>query len=308
MNNIVSRSIFIGIMLLTCGRLVAQERIVISDFHVETTDLTARMRPESDYTNEKCACLLFNVKDTTFIIEGNLGVLKRETKVGGIRLWVPAGTKRLTVRHEGVFPLRGYVIPLNIAPQMSYHAYLSIETVPPPSTYETHFYMGAGFNLLSIQGPSVAIGVDINHHVIEVGGISGLQKSDNLYFYSGDNLKAAYQYQALRGFLKYGYDIKPADMVGIMPFVGAALNVISGKTVEGQNINSESYKKASSISVIGGVRLSVLLGKHIRLHATPEYDFGAYKSKNCKLLNDNDENIKKWTDGIGVNVGLLLYF
>lgn len=310
MNRIVSILFLCGLLTVSGNSQVAAQNIVVGDFAEKPTDLTPRMDPVYDNNGERCANLVFNVKDTTFVIEGNLGVLKRKTKVGEIRLWVPEGTSRLTIRHEGTFPLR-YEIPLRIVTLTAYHTYLDLETKKTKnakSPTPINFYIGAGFNALSIQGSSVAVGVDISHHVIEAGGIYGIQKSDNLYFYSGEKLTAAYQYQAIRGYLKYGYDFKPAEMAGVMPFVGVAMNVISGKAVDGQNINTEDFKRASSVSVIGGVRLSVLLGKYVRLHITPEYDFGAYKSKNCKLLNENDDDIKKWTEGIGLNVGVMLNF
>ena len=101
-----------------------QQDIVVTNFQRAVTDMTARVNPVYDNNGEACAIIKFSVRDTTYVIEPNLGFVKRECKVGEIRLWVPAGTKRLTVRHAGMFPLRDYVIPEPIESKAAYHAYL----------------------------------------------------------------------------------------------------------------------------------------------------------------------------------------
>lgn len=305
------------LLMMISGSMAAQEQdIVISNFRCVISDLIGSTRPVYDNTGEGCAVLVFNVRDTTFVIEGNLGVLKRESEVGTIRLWVPKGTKRLTVKHDGLFTLRGYEIPVTIESKMAYHAYLwATESLGPgggegPSVKKNiHFYIGAGFQALPLLGPSLAIGVDIDHHIVEVGGIYGLGKTDNLYMYRGENLVAGYKYQAIRSYLRYGYDIMVAkEQLGIMPQAGVALNVMNGDAVSGASISTKDFKRASSVSATLAVRVTARLGNHVGLHVTPEYSIGVYKSNNCKLLSDNDSGFKKWTDGFGVNAGLTVYF
>jgi hypothetical protein len=306
------------LLMMMSGSMAAQEQdIVISNFRCVISDLIGSTRPVYDNTGEGCAVLVFNVRDTTFVIEGNLGVLKRESEVGTIRLWVPKGTKRLTVKHDGLFTLRGYQIPLAIESKMAYHAFLWATSSSkerggikkPKVKKNIHFYIGAGFQALSLLGPSLAIGVDIDHHIVEVGGIYGLGKTDNLYMYRGENLVAGYKYQAIRSYLRYGYDIMVAkEQLGIMPQAGVALNVMNGDAASGLSISTKDFKRASSVSATLAVRVTARLGNHVGLHVTPEYSMGLYKSNNCKLLSDNDSGFKKWTDGFGVNAGLTVYF
>lgn len=306
------------LLMMMSGRMEAQEQdIVISNFRCVISDLIGSTRPVYDNTGEGCAVLVFNVRDTTFVIEGNLGVLKRESEVGTIRLWVPKGTKRLTVKHDGLFTLRGYQIPVAIESKMAYHAYLWATNSPterdgvkePTVKKNAHFYIGAGFQALSLLGPSLAIGIDIDHHIVEIGGVYGLNKTDNLYMYRGENLVAGYKYQAIRSYLRYGYDIMVAkEQIGIMPQAGVALNVMNGEAASGLSISTKDFKLASSVSATLAVRVTARLGNHVGLHVTPEYSIGVYKSNNCKLLSDNDSGFKKWTDGFGVNAGLTVYF
>ena len=345
------RKIGLCALLLTIGlgQLAAQEHdIMIDEFKILDNGLFARTQPVYDNNGDACAIIWFNVRDTTFVIYGNLGVLKRTTtdpKRGGIWIWVPRGTRRLTIRHDGLFT-REYEIPLRIESKMSYSARLwATKDVPPPieepinqpiiekkesvvietpviekeaevselinpskkpRSWAFQGYASLGFNALSIMGPSVSFGVDINHHIIELSGIYGIKKTDNLYLYKGDNLIGDYRYRVMRGSLRYGYDIKAADWAGIMPQVGIALNRFDIDVADVPNNTNKESKYTTSASAFAALRLS--FGKRVKFHVTPEYDFGVYKSKHYKLVSEYDDDLKKWTDGFGINAGLILCF
>ena len=280
--------------------------IRITKFVRDYTGLEPRMNPVNDNAGEACALINCWVPDKGFVIEGNLGVVKREETFDHIKLWVPQGTKRLTVRREGCMPLKGYSIPIPIETKVAYDAYIEIGTSDNKETQQHPVYIGVGYNIMSIQGPTAVLGVDIKNHVVELGAVYGLDKTDRLYFYDkSNNLKASYEYQAVRAQLRYGYDIMAAPFLGIMPQVGAAMNIYSGKDNE---TKTEDFEKASSVSVIGALRFSLSLGSRVKIQVTPEYDFGAYKSKNCKLISDNDQTFRGWTEGFNLNVGMMFYF
>ena len=303
---------FVALLLsVGYGPMAAQEQVIkINDFKLVPTDLTGSVRPIYDNTGEACATILFDVKDTTFVIDGNLGVMNRETKIGDIRIWIPRGTRRLTVRHEGMFPLRGYEIPIRLNSKLSYHARIGTEKdtiIPPQRKVKPKINIGIGYNMLSLSGPSLSFGLDINHHIIELSGIYGIKKTDDIYFYSSDELKAGYRYQASRGSLRYGYDIR-AGIVGFMPQVGVAANLFTLEPLKEAGMKTNDFRYTYSISAIGALRLSVTIGKYMKLHVTPEYDFGVYKSNHLKLVNDYDNDLKKWTEGFGLNAGLIIMF
>ena len=290
--------------LMSIVQLQAQD-IKVTTFERNVTSLIASMDPVYAISGEACAVIRFFVREDGFEIEPNLGVLKREDRTGEIRLWVPMGTKRLTIRHAGSMPLTGYEIPVVLEPKVTYDA--TVEIVKKPLT-DVHFFIGAGYNVMSISGPSVALGLDISHHVIELDGVFGMSKTDDWYFYnSSGNAIAAYNYKAIRLGLRYGYDVKASDTFSIIPQVGAAYNSMSGEAV-GTIVQNGTYQSASSISALVAVRLAVALGKNFRLQATPEYNFGLSKDNVCKLVSDNDTTFKSWTDGFSLNIGLMVYF
>lgn len=283
------------------------QTIKVASFERNYTSLIASMNQVTDNTGEACAVIRFFASDTDFEIEPNLGVLKKEVLTGEIRLWVPKGTKRLTIRHQGVMPLIGYVIPVPIESKVTYEANLEIEERKTHAS-NFHFYLGAGYQPLSISGPSVALGLEWKRHQLEFGGIYGLNKTDDWYFYdSNGNVTSACNYQAIRLSVRYGYQIWLSKGLGIVPQAGAAFQSITGSAIENYSFGNK-YNSASSISALVGLRLTAKLSEHFRLHVTPEYDFGVSKSDVCEMVSDNDETFKGWTDGVSVNVGVLVYF
>lgn len=295
------------LMLISITPLRAQD-IEVMTFERNVTSLIASMDPVYDISGEACAVIRFFVREDGFEIEPNLGVLKREDRTGEIRMWVPMGTKRLTIRHAGSMPLTGYEIPVVLEPKVTYDATVEIVEKPHVFSPDVHFFVGAGYNVMSISGPSLAIGLDISHHIIEVDGVLGLNKTDDWYFYnSSGSTIAAYNYKAFRIGARYGYDFKVSDIFSVIPQVGAAYNSMSGEAV-GTIVQNGTYKSASSVSAFAAVRLAVALGESFRLQITPEYDFGLSKDNVCKLVSDNDSKFKSWTDGFNLNIGLMVYF
>ena len=296
------------LMIVAAGQLRAQD-IQISRFERNYTSLIASVNPVYDNTGEACAVLRFYVREKDFIVEPNLGMMKQEVLPGEIRIWVPKGTKRLTVRKQDWMPLTGYEIPVVIEPKVTYDVELSIteEALKRNRANKGHnVYVGAGYNIISISGPSVALGFDFNHHNIELGAVFGMNKTDDLYFYdSQTNVNAAYNYKAIRIQLRYGYDFKVTDFFCIMPQVGGAYNLYNGNEVIS---SSSNYNSANSMSIIGAVRLVTSFNDRFKLQITPEYDFGVYKDKNCKMIADFDKDFKSWTNGFNLNIGLIYFF
>lgn len=290
------------LLLIACSQMKAQD-IEVTSFERDVTNLTARSNPVFDNAGEACALLRFFARDKDFIIEPNMGMMKQEVLPGEIRIWVPQGTKRLTIRKNNLMPLIGYEIPERIEAKATYDIKLKVNR---EANKGHNVYVGAGYNIISIAGPSVALGFDFNHHNIEVGAVFGVNKSDDLYFYdSNSEVSAAYNYKAIRIQLRYGYDFQVTDFFSIMPQVGGAYNLFNGSELVS---SSGNYGSGSSICVLGAVRLVTSFNDRFKLHITPEYDISVYKNNSCKVLANYDKNISKWTNGFNLNIGLMYFF
>ena len=346
------RIIYIAALLAIAGYAAAQD-IRITRFERCFTCIGASIDPVYDNTGKACALIRFAVRDTSMQIEPNLGYMKRESQIGEIRLYVPAATRRLSLRAIGLKLLRDYEIPVKLEQMATYDA--DVETAiisnlpqseedkeeenPEPiisekmedeprsevytepeerlkvtkvksRTSNTHFIYGLGWNVLPLNGPELCLGIDTHHHIIELGGVYGLKKTDALYYYTSnytsESPQVGWKYSAIRGNLGYGYDIFHKSTVSMVPMFGVMASKYYGKKVFFINTNTNQYKNASSVSAFAALRFTLSLGKRLKFHVTPRYDFSVYKSDNCKLICDNDDTLKNWTNGFNLSVGFII--
>lgn len=292
----------IFVVALISALCVKAQDIKVSKFEINYTSLIARMHPQYDNSGAACAVLRCFVRGKGYTIEPNLGVVKDSLVEGEIILWVPQGTKRITVRHTGSSPLVGYEIPLRIETKTDYNVF--IDSVKPKAH---NVYVGAGYNVVSISGPSAAIGFNFGGHNIELGAVYGLNKTDDMYYYNqSGNAIAGYNFNAIRAYLKYGYEIPLSDYLSLTPQAGLAYHAYSGKSVI--NSNDADYKSASSMSLLAGLRFAVSITDNYKFCLTPEYDVAVYKGDNCKLVSSIDDTMKSWHTGFNLNVGIMVYF
>ena len=302
--------VFILSMVIAFPLTVKAQEIRVKRFEVNPTSMLARMNQVHDNAGEVCAVIRCYVMGDGYTIEPNMGVLKTDTsKDGEIRLWVPQGTKRITVRHKGTKPLSGYTIPIRIESKMDYEMDIELSqntSLMEPSRHNV--YVGAGYNIMSISGPSLTIGANINHHIIELGAVYGLNKTDSLFFFGSEgDLLADIHYKAINASLTYGYEFPISDFFSITPMFGGSYNAYVGEEASGIS-KSSKYKNANSISIGGGVRLTLAINRHLRLCVTPKYQTAVYKDETCELVSKYDDNMKKWHTGFNLNVGLMVYF
>ena len=140
------------------------------------------------------------------------------------------------------------------------------------------------------------------------GRDTGTQKTDDIYLYtSGSSVAAAYNYKAMRVSLRYGYDFHLTDFVLLTPQAGMAYNHMKGTEIE--NYASEGImNKMNTMSGLLAVRLTTVLNNHFRIQITPEFDFGIYEDDNFKSVKGIDDQLKSWTTGLNLNVGLQVFF
>ena len=324
-----------ALLFLTCivYTLQAQE-FRVTKFKENILDLSAARSGVKDKNGEDCAILKFSVRDDKFLFEPNMGIVKTEKRVGEVWLYVPHGTKRITIRHPQLGILRDYEIPVTIEPKVVYESDIQITNreymssliqkvktdtirimVPQEAKIleveterSTFFNVGVGFNVMSIMGPSAFLGVDFLGHVIEAGATIGLNKVENVSVYQSDNgsFFGSYDYNAMRLFFRYGYDIEAGNNFFITPQIGAAITNISGKS-NGSSTGGSLFESTNAVSATIGCRFSFCLGKSIRLQLTPEYDFGVKKAKGLEVIENADSKIKSWGDGLNLYAGIAFH-
>lgn len=260
--------------------------------------------PKKDDFGNDCAVIRILYDDPTLKVEPNIGYVDKEEYNGEIVMWVLPEKMTLDISAENAEPYQ-YKFQQRLKGRMTYEMVISVvRGVSYP------FFFNAGFNVMSIMGPSLSFGYHFGNYNVEAGVVLGLNKSDELYFYEGDILRSAHNYKAIRMQVRGGYDvtIPNAEFLTIEPQVGLAYNYIGGSKLEVSPKDNSYMKSVSSVSALIAVRAKFAINDHWRLQITPEYDFGISKDDALKSLNDFDKTIKSWTDGFNLNLGIMLYF
>ncbi|MDO4185730.1 MAG: hypothetical protein Q4D30_04480 [Bacteroidales bacterium] len=121
------------ILLCICSTAVWAQDFRVTSFSLLESDLTARVDPVLDLNGDACA-LVRVMADKRFEFSGPLGIVKREDKTAEILLYVPAGTKALTISHPRWGMLRNYMLPLVLEGRRTYELVLRptavVEAVP----------------------------------------------------------------------------------------------------------------------------------------------------------------------------------
>ena len=119
---------FLTSFLIMCPlfMLAQSHDFEIKNFQENMTDLSAISSSVKDINGNPTALIRFSVRDTQFEFDANLGIVKQEKKTGEVWLFVPTGTKRLTISHPHLGILRGYKIPLSIMGKNTYDAEIEI--------------------------------------------------------------------------------------------------------------------------------------------------------------------------------------
>ena len=326
--------IILLLWLFTAISIQAQD-FGITKFQENLLDLTAARAAVKDKNGDICALIKFSVRDNKFEFVPNMGAVKTEQKAGEIWLYVPAQTKRITIRHPQLGILRNYVIPVKIEQKVVYEADLQINNkdylrsllentktdtvrimVPQEPTIvhveakrNVFFNLGVGFNILGIMGPEAFLGFNFGNHSVEGGIVYGISKILDMSIYQSDNsaFYGAYDYQAMRFFLRYGFDFTIGESFIVTPQLGAAINNISGTEVRRGN-GGDLFAKMSTVTGSIGCRLSYCITKGIRVQVTPAYNIGLKRDRSFWILKEAEPTFNTWTESLSLTAGLVFHF
>lgn len=99
--------------------ITADTPLSVASFKPLPNDVSAFITPVRDLNGEACA-LLKVVAPSDFAFSTPLGIVKREDKTGEIWLWLPKGTKTLTIKHPVWGVMRDYRLTPKLESRMTY--------------------------------------------------------------------------------------------------------------------------------------------------------------------------------------------
>ncbi len=106
---------------------VNAQNVSVKAFQTLPNDQTARVHhPVKDQNGEKCALIKVVTTQKGFVWEGGtLGITKVEKKTGEFWVYVPRGSKKITIKHEQLGVLRDYRYPEAIKEATTYEMVLT---------------------------------------------------------------------------------------------------------------------------------------------------------------------------------------
>ncbi|MDE7347331.1 MAG: hypothetical protein K2N48_11425 [Muribaculaceae bacterium] len=131
----------VGVLITVVAAAISAIPMSAQEFKVENfrylpNDISAFINPVRDLNDEDCA-LLKVVAPTDFVFSTPLGIVKREDKTGEIWLYLPAGSRKITLKHAEWGVLRDYVFPSRLESHKTYEMTLNYPRVLPQElTYE----------------------------------------------------------------------------------------------------------------------------------------------------------------------------
>jgi hypothetical protein len=103
-------------ILIILAAASSYSQISVASFDRIDNDLTARVdAPVRDQNGDVCALIKIETNQTGFTFEAaGLGIMKTERKTGEYWVYIPWGSRRLTIKHDQLGILRDYVYPESI--------------------------------------------------------------------------------------------------------------------------------------------------------------------------------------------------
>lgn len=114
--------------------MTVDSMFTVESFRQLPTDVTAFIDAVRDLNGEACA-LVKVVAPADFAFSSPLGIVKRRDEVGEIWLFLPKGTKMLTIKHPRWGVLRNYSLGVKLESRMTYEMRIR---VPQPRILEKH--------------------------------------------------------------------------------------------------------------------------------------------------------------------------
>lgn len=129
-----SKMVLATLMWLFCQATMFSQEFSVASFQVLPNDVSAFINNVRDLNDDACALIKVEAP-SDFAFSTPLGIVKRKDEVGEIWLYVPRGTKMLTLKHPQWGVIRDYKLGKPLESRMTYELKLN---QPKPVIAEKH--------------------------------------------------------------------------------------------------------------------------------------------------------------------------
>lgn len=130
-----SKTILLVLWFILPLQVEAQE-FKVASFRLLPNDVSAFIHPVRDLNSEACALIKVEAP-ADFAFSSPLGIAKRKDEVGEIWLYLPKGTKTLTLKHPEWGVLRDYPLGKPLESRMTYEMKLDLPKPEVTEKYDT---------------------------------------------------------------------------------------------------------------------------------------------------------------------------
>lgn len=175
------RILLVPLIFLAVVTDAMAQRFSVSSFRQLPSDVSAFINPVRDLNDEDCG-LLKIIASEDFAFSTPLGIVKREDKVGEIWLYLPRGSKKITIKHPQWGVMRDYSFPERIVSHMTYEMRIeepvtpaAIASAPPVVTTVTDTLVVTRVDTLVVA--PVKKPIPLNVSLLATAGYGGRSKS-----------------------------------------------------------------------------------------------------------------------------------
>ena len=135
------KRIVIILVFVLSALFAAAQNISVKSFQALPMDMTAASLEGKriDQNNEVAALIKIVTSQTGFNFEGGaLGIVDSKQETGEVWVWVPRGSRKITIKHQQLGVLRDYRYPIEIEAERTYEMVLVTGTVETIVKEEVH--------------------------------------------------------------------------------------------------------------------------------------------------------------------------
>lgn len=188
--------LYLILSITGCGKAAAQQ-FRVSKFTTLTYDINAFINPVYDLNDEACAVIKI-VAPEEFAFSSPLGIVKRRDEVGEILLYLPRGSKKLTIKHPQWGVLRDYTFPKPLESRLAYELTLEIPHTDQVVRYDTVVLTKTITDTITVgkphrsKQPWAAFGlitVSVHEHGPSFGVMLALRRRHGFYIHGQTDLR-----------------------------------------------------------------------------------------------------------------------
>ena len=131
-----SKMVLSTLMWLFCQARMFSQEFSVASFQVLPNDVSAFINNVRDLNDEACALIKVEAP-SDFAFSTPLGIVKRKDEVGEIWLYVPKGTKMLTLKHPQWGVIRDYKLGKPLESRMTYELKLNLPRLAIAEKHDT---------------------------------------------------------------------------------------------------------------------------------------------------------------------------